>query len=124
MDIVYAIPAGLIQIGGGYSTALGHAAKLKGFLNVLGVTVPSAEAGGLMRGVTEEKAHLRSVQACGATGGGGRAEERRDAVGAPMTLRFDLLADEGPGEARTDVVAEGHSAEEMCSADSEALSDS
>src|SRR5260370_39075440 len=113
MDIVYAIPAGLIQIGGGYSTALGHAAKLKGFLNVLGVTVPSAEAGGLMRGVTEEKAHLRSVQACGATGGGGRAEERRVAGGAPMTLRFKLLAAEGDGEGRTGVVADGHCSEDI-----------
>src|SRR5713101_8797537 len=97
---------------------------MKGFLDVLGITVPCTETGGLLRGVTEEEAHLRSVQACSATGGGGRAEEGRDAVGAPMTLRFELLAAQGHGEARTDVVAEGHGAEEMCSADSEALSDS
>src|SRR5260370_11823947 len=98
-NIVDAGPSGLNEQRGGDAAARRHAAKMECFLNMFRVSVPCPETGGLMRGVAEHPAHLLSVQARGATGGGGRAKKRRNAVGAPVALRPQTLT--APGNPQT-----------------------
>src|SRR5215467_10124206 len=120
-DVIHAGPACLCEQRGSDSAARGHAPEMKRFLNVLGVAIPCAEPGGLMRGIAQHPAHLLGVQACSATGRGGRAEERRNAVGAPMTFCLEPLTAQGHCEAGTDVVPERHGAQKVCSADAKPL---
>src|SRR6267378_2646365 len=109
-DIFDTGPSGLNDQGRGDTAARRHAAKVECFLDVLGVAVPCTKAGGLMGGVAQQESHLRSVQARRAPGGRGRAEEWRDAVCAPVTLRLKLLPTQGHCEPRSDVVAKRHCA--------------
>src|SRR5258708_39436847 len=90
-NIVEAGPSGLTEQRGGDAAARRHAAEVERFLNMFRVSVPCPETGGLMRGVAEHPSHLLSVQARGATGGGGRAKKRRNAVGAPVALGLKTL---------------------------------
>ena len=71
--------------------------------------------------ISQKKSHLLCVQPRGAAGGRCRAEKWRDAVSAPVALRFKLLPTQSHCEARSNVVAEGHGAQEVCPADSEPL---
>src|SRR5207249_8880863 len=73
------------------SAARRHAAEVECFLDVVGVAVPCAKAGGLMGRISQKKSHLLCVQPRGAAGGRCRAEKWRDAVSAPVALRFKLL---------------------------------
>ena len=118
-DIVDAGPTRLDEQRGGDAAARGHAAKKKSFLDVLGVAIPGAESGGLLRRVAEHPAHLLSVQAGGATRGRRGAERRRNAVRAPVAFGFELLPAESHRDARANVITECHGAQEMCSANAE-----
>src|SRR6267154_2319321 len=71
--------------------------------------------------VAQKKSHLCNVKARRAAGGRSRAEEWRDAVRAPVTLRFELLSTQGHCDARSNVVAERHGVQEVCPADAEPL---
>src|SRR2546429_7001914 len=62
--------------------------------------------------LSQKKSHLLCVQPRGAAGGRCRAEKWRDAVSAPVALRFKLLPTQSHCEARSNVVAEGHGAQE------------
>src|SRR5467141_5082738 len=104
-DIFDTRPSRLNDQGRGDTAARRHAAKVECFLDVLGVPVPRTKAGGLMSGIAQEKSHLGSVQARRAPGGRCRAEHWRDAMRAPVTLRFKLLPAQGHCEPRSDVVA-------------------
>src|SRR5260370_4804724 len=98
-----------------------HSTKVECLLNVLGVAVPCAKAGGLVGRVAKEKSHLRCVQARRAAGGRGRAEKGRDAVRTPVTLCFKLLPPERHREARSNVVAQRHGTQKVCPADAKSL---
>src|SRR5260370_1407015 len=115
-------PSGLDDQGRRDAAARRHSAKVECLLNVLGVAVPCAKAGGLVGAIAQEKSHLRYVQARCAAGGRGRAEKRGDAVRAPVTLRFKLLSPERHRETRSDVVAQRHGAQKVCPADAKSLS--
>src|SRR5260370_12567557 len=91
-NVFKAGPPGVHDQGGSDAAARRHAAEVESFLDVLGVTVPCAKAGGLMSRVSQEKSHLRHVQAGRAAGGRCRTEKWGDAVRAPVTLRFKLLS--------------------------------
>src|SRR2546429_2786828 len=73
------------------SAARRHAAEVECFLDVVGVAVPCAKAGGLMGRISQKKSHLLCVQPRGAAGGRCPAEKWRGAGSAPVALRFKLL---------------------------------
>src|SRR5438552_8504904 len=60
------------------SAARRHAAEVECFLDVVGVAVPCAKAGGLMGRISQKKSHLLCVQPRGAAGGRCRAEKRSE----------------------------------------------
>src|SRR5258708_104508 len=121
-DVFDTSPSGLHDQGGSDAASRRHAAKVECFLDVLGVAVPCAKARGLVGRVAQEKSHLRNVQARRAAGGRGRAKKWSDAVRAPVTLRFESLSAQRHCDARSNVVAERHGAQEVCPADAEPLS--
>src|SRR2546422_2668475 len=120
-DVFDTGPSGLHDQGRSDTAARRHAAKVECFLDVLGVAVPCTKSGGLMGRIAQEKSHLRNGKARRAAGGRSRAEQRRDAVRAPVTLRFELLSTQRHCDARSNVVAERHGAQEVCPADAEPL---
>ena len=74
-----------------------------------------------MRSVAEHPAHLLSVQARGATGGGGRAKKRRNAVGAPVAFGLKTLTAQGNRETRPDIVTESDGAQKPLATNPKAL---
>src|SRR5260370_23743262 len=120
-NVFNAGPSGFDDQGRSDAAARGHAAKVECLLDVVGVAVPCAKAGGLMGRISQEKSHLHHVQARRTSGGCGRAEKWGDAVRAPVTLRFKLLSTQGHRDARSNVVAERHGAQKMCPADAKAF---
>src|SRR5258708_21024106 len=116
-DVFDTGPTGLNDPDRSDTAARRHSPKVECFLHVLGVAVPCAKAGGLMGGVAQKKSHLRNVKARRAARGRSRAEEWRDAVRAPVTLRFELLSTQGHRDASSNIVAERHGAQEVCPAE-------
>src|SRR5260370_6544632 len=120
-DVFDTSPSGRHDKGGSDAASRRHAAKVECLLDVLGVAVPCAKARGLVGRVAQEKSHLRNVQARRAAGGRGRAKKWRDAVRAPVTLRFELLSTQRHCDTWSNVVAERHGAQGMCPAHGEPL---
>src|SRR5260221_9273885 len=75
-----------------------------------------------MRRVSQHPSHLLRVQSRGATRRRGRSKERGDAVRAPVAFGFELLATEGHGDTRANVVAKRHRAKKVRAADVKLLS--
>src|SRR5258708_38726994 len=120
-NVIDAGPSGLNQQRGGDAAARRHATEVECFLNMFSVSIPCPETGGLMRSVAEHPAHLLSVQARGATGGGGRAKKRRNAVGAPVAFGLKTLTAQRNCETRPDIVAESDGAQKQLAANPKAL---
>ena len=60
--IVDAGPAGTHQQRGGQPAARRHAAEHERLLDVIGVALPGGDAGGLLRGVVKQPAHVLGVE--------------------------------------------------------------
>ncbi len=107
---------------GGDSITRGHATEDKCFLHVLGVALPKRDAGGLLRGIVEQPAHLLRVQIRRAAGSGGRAEAFREAMSVAMRFVHELLPAQGHRDARANVVPERDGAQELRAIGGEAFS--
>jgi len=93
-DVFDTGPSGLNDQGRSDTAARRHPAKVECFLHVLGVAV-HAQGRRIDGRCSSKKSHLRNVKARRAACGRSRAEEWRDAVRAPVTLRFELLSTQG-----------------------------
>ncbi len=96
---------------GGQRVARRHAAEVEGLLDVLGVAHPVGEARGLLHRVGELKAQRAGVEAEQRAGGRRGAEQAAQAVGAVRAAVGGAEA-ERDHEARADVVAERHGAQQ------------
>src|ERR1700738_627746 len=121
-NIIDASPAGLDNQRGGDTAARIHAGKKECLLDMVRVAIPCAEAGRLVRRVSQHPAHFLGVQAGRAGSSSGGAKLRCDAVCAPVTLHFKILSAESHGDAASNVIAERHGAQEMRSANLKLLS--
>src|SRR6195256_6717739 len=91
-DVVYAGPARLNQQGRGDSVARRSSGKHETFLDMIGIALPSRDAGSFLRGVVEQPAHLLGVQISRAAGSGSSAEISGDAMGGPVSFDSIFLA--------------------------------
>ncbi len=66
------------------AVARGQTGEYQRFLDVIGVALPRGDAGGLLRGVVQDPAHLLRIQTGDAPGGRRGAEIAGDAVRAVM----------------------------------------
>ena len=104
---------------GGDPVARGYSGEDERLLDVLRVALPGGDSRGLLRGIIEQPAHLMGIQSSRASGGRGRAEIFRDAVGAAVGRHLIRHCAESHGDARSDVIAERDGAEEPCPVDAE-----
>ena len=104
--------AGSDEERGGDAGACAVPAEHERLLDVLGVAGPGGDAGGLLSGVGEGVAHALGVESHERGRGGGRAEHGADGVGGVAVHAAGVDAAHEARDARADVVAEGHGAEE------------
>src|SRR5260370_479068 len=88
-NVFNAGPPGLHDQGGSDAAARRPAAAAESFLDVLGVTVPCAKAGGLISRVSQVNSQLRPVQAGRAAGGRCRAALHGGALRTPRASRCE-----------------------------------
>src|ERR1700731_2381873 len=103
------------------SIARWRARKVEGLLNMVRITIPQGEAGGLLGRIVEQPAHLLGVQTRPAASGGRGTERCGDTVGTPVARVLIGLGAQGHRNPRPDVVAQGHGAQEVRSVDAELL---
>ena len=115
-------PAGLHQQRGGDAVARRHASEHESLLEMLGVALPESDAGGLLRGIVEQPAHLLGVQIGRAAGRSGCAEAFGEAVRVAVRCVHEVLAAKRHGNARADVIAESDGAQKLRPADAESFS--
>ncbi len=115
-------PAGLNQQRGRDAVACRHASEHEGFLEMRGVALPESDAGGLLRGIVEQPAHLLGVQIGRATSRGGGAEAFGEAVGVAMRFVHEVLTAKRHGNAGADVITQSDGAQKLRAADGETLS--
>ena len=87
-DVVDAGAADLDQQRGGDAVARGETGEDQRLLDVIGVALPRGDAGGLLRGVIQNPAHLLRIQARDAPGRSRGAEVAGDAVRAAVGLHL------------------------------------
>jgi hypothetical protein len=111
-NVVHSRPARLHEQRRGDAAARRHPAVNESFLNVLRIALPRGDAGGLLRRIVEHPAHSLRVQARRARGGRRCPENSGEAVRAPVFLALNAGAAHGQHEARSNIVAERHGAQE------------
>src|SRR6266481_9897086 len=116
-NLVQAVKPGMNDQRGGDAIACGHPCKNESLLNVLGIPSPCADAGGLLRGVIKEPAHLLSVQVRRATRCGRRSENAGNSVGALVAVVSEVERTETDSHTRPDIVAERYGAQKTRSVD-------
>src|SRR5580692_5116864 len=107
--------------GAGDSVARRRARKVEGLLNMVRITIPEGETGGLLGGVVEQPAHLLGVQTSRAASGGRGTKSCGNAVRTPVTRVLVGLGAQGHRNSRPHVIAHGYGPQEVRPVDAELL---